>query len=211
MWNMMPLLPALVMLYSIDSSNQSYLSLVTMSLAFLGSAQTNMPSLICQPERTPSSRKLCQPSSDLPLKSNFQPAFFSGSVSWLGDAAFWATAAPGKWATKSAPIMIPRATAVGHRLDGKLMEGTSCGERVIRSSRSASRRGYADLSTALALALPFGRSGGGLGSSIALGAAECRFDVRSASAWPVAHDSATVKRFWKVGLAHPDSKWRIVL
>ncbi|RYG94447.1 MAG: cation:dicarboxylase symporter family transporter, partial [Alphaproteobacteria bacterium] len=84
---MMPLLPASVMLYSSCSSKPSNWSLVTMSPASLGSAQTSMPSLTTQPGRMVSFLKLDQPSSVLPSNRSFQPSAFSLAVNWLWVSA----------------------------------------------------------------------------------------------------------------------------
>src|SRR5436190_291935 len=79
-WYMIPLLPASAILYSSCSSNQSYWSLVQRSPALRGSTQTRASSLTCQPGRIVFVLKLCHPSRSLPLKSSFQPAFFSSAV-----------------------------------------------------------------------------------------------------------------------------------
>src|SRR5579871_2685167 len=52
-----------------------------MSPALCGSAQTSLPSFTCQPSRTPSFLKLCQPVKSEPLNNNCQPAAFSESLS----------------------------------------------------------------------------------------------------------------------------------
>src|ERR1019366_9041882 len=65
------------------NSNQSNLFEVTMSPALCGSTQTSAPSFTCQPGRTPSRLKLCQPEKLSPSNSSFQPAAFSALESVL--------------------------------------------------------------------------------------------------------------------------------
>src|SRR5688572_30425336 len=103
-WKMMPLLPAGVMLYSMESSNQSYWSLVTRSPAFLGSTQVSAPSLTCQPGLMVSLLKFDQQSRDLPSKRSFQPAFFSSSVRVFGSAALRGVAASRSAASRPGTI-----------------------------------------------------------------------------------------------------------
>src|SRR3954470_25029940 len=57
-----------------------------MSPALCGSTHMRVPSFTCHPGRTSCFLKLCHPSSDLPSKSNFQPAAFSAAVRVLGAA-----------------------------------------------------------------------------------------------------------------------------
>src|ERR1041384_1941015 len=88
---MMPLLAPSDILKSSWSSNQVNFSAVTMSPALCGSTQASVALVICQPGLTPSFLKLCQPASDFPSKSSFQPAALSAAVSelmfiWLSAA-----------------------------------------------------------------------------------------------------------------------------
>src|ERR1051325_4648326 len=74
-----------------------------MSPASCGSAQTSAPSFTCQPGRTPSRLKLCQPAKSTPLNNNFQPADFSASVNVLSrDSVLGGGSSPPPSARRSA-------------------------------------------------------------------------------------------------------------
>src|SRR5437016_2138232 len=63
-----------------------------MSPALWGSTQASVPSFTCQPERTPSRLKLCQPVKSFPLNRSFHPAAFSAPLRVL----FFAPSAAGR-------------------------------------------------------------------------------------------------------------------